>query len=627
MFIDQNIAKLKRKFPLIKWDMLRQLDNSESIRVEIESTRKGNSTLKVTANGTDTYIHSKYDPVLEAGRIADSLEIKPEDQNFLFFGIGLGYIIDIIKSRRPDATYSIYEPNPLVFLRFLYSRRLSDAFIDSLNNLYIEGFVEDKQLALFVFYQHLGYRIKTVVLPSYESINAEEYSEFCSRLKASISDKRYRVGTKYMLQKKWLLNTMDNFFYTARTVNIVNMSEKVFKGKPAILVASGPSLDEEIENLKRIKDEGLAYIFTAGSALFKLAKHGILPDAACALDGSSINYDIYKVLFENPENKVPLIFADMLYKEVVSSYNAKMFNVILEDDSLALHYLKNTDNSELKTVKVGPSIAIITLQILHQLQCDPIILVGQNLALKNEYYYAPGIDFHKNREAKEKIAEKDKANMLQIEDVYGNTIYTLKDLDMMRRNMEIIINYKGIDNIINTTKGGARIEGTTFTELSELMENRLNTPVADPSWFETEAEGYDIEYMREQHRHMLEDLEEIDVTIQKIEEHIEEIEKAVSKNSEKKLNNLLLKFAKVSRRLTRNNFFRTFIYPMNNLQFDLFLKSLEAIARESDIFVKGKKAVDEYRGFISDVKELLVEIRPHFEEFDMKFKSTFIGGN
>jgi len=621
VYIDQNIAKLKKKFSIIKWDMLAQLNNTESVKAEIENTRNGVATLKLTVNCTDSYIHSKYDPVSEAGMIANSLEIKAEDRHLLFFGIGLGYIVDVIKSKRPDITYSIYESNPLVFLRFLSSRRLSDEFVNSLKSLYVNGLVEDKELALFIFFQQLDYRIKTVVLPSYERIYGEEYTEFRSRLKASIIDKRFKVGTKYMLQKRWLYNTMDNFPYTINSVNIVNMSEKVFKGKPAILVASGPSLDEEIENLRKIKNEGLAYIFTAGSAVYKLVKHGILPDAACALDGSPINYDLFKILFENPDNRVPLIFADMLYNKVVSSYNAKMFNVILEDDSLAAYYLKQKQAPEVKKVKVAPSVAIITLQILHELQCDPIILVGQNLALKNNYYYAPGIDYHKDREAGEKIAEKDKPNMLQVEDVNGNTIYTLTDLDMMRRHMEIIIKFKEINNIINTTKGGARIEGTKFAALSDLLDSRLNAQAVDSHWYEYETEGYDVDYIREQHSLLLEDREAIKGIIKEVEEEIEEIEKAVRKINEKKLNKLLLEFIKVIRKLTRNKFYSTFVYHMNSLQVDLIVKSLEGISRESDLIMKGKKAVSEYREFINDVKEMVEEIEPSFKEFDERLRS------
>lgn len=620
MYIDQNINKLKKKFPHIKWDMLSQIENTESFKAEIENTKKGINTVKVCVNGTNSYIHSKYDPISEARIIANSLDIKLEDQHFLFFGIGLGYIVDVIKEKKPNMTFSIYEPNPLVFLRLLSSRRLSDEFVDSLKRIYINGFVDDKQLALFIFFQQMDYRIKKVILSSYERINSEEYLEFCNRLKASIVDKRFNVGTKYMLQKRWLYNSMDNFPYTVKSVNIANMSEKVFKGKPSILVSSGPSLDEEIDNLRKIKNEGLAYIFTAGSAVYKLIKHGVLPDAICAIDGSPSNYDIYRTLFENPENNVPLIFADMFYNEVVSSYNAKLFNVILEDDSLAAYYLKNKQQIEVKKVKVAPSVAIITLQVLHELQCDPIILVGQNLALKNDYYYAPGIDFHKNREAREKITEKDRLNVIQVEDVNGNIIYTLNDLDMMRRHMEIVIKYKSMNNIINTTSGGAKIEGTKYAALSDLINDRLNVPVVDPHWYEYEAEGYDMDYIMGQHRLMLEDHEKINSIIKKVEEQIAEIEKAVRKNNVKKLDKLLSEFIKVTKKLTRNRFYSTFVLCMNSLQVDLIVRSLEGIARESNVIVKGEKALKEYREFINDVAEMVEEIEPYFQEFDRKLQ-------
>jgi len=42
----------------------------------------------------------------------------------------------------------------------------------------------------------------------------------------------------------------------------------MFKDKPAILVSAGPSLDYEIENLRYIKENGLAYISQSGQRKF-----------------------------------------------------------------------------------------------------------------------------------------------------------------------------------------------------------------------------------------------------------------------------------------------------------------------------------------------------------------------
>lgn len=624
MNIDQNFDILKKKYSYVEWDKLLQLENTSENSADIEASRKGLDTIKVCIDGNVAYLHSKYDPLSEARTIVGSLELNPEVHHLLFYGIGLGYTLDVIRERMPQVTYSIYEPDPLVFKRFLSSRKLSASLVEALKSIYISGFMANEELESYAFFSELDYRTLPVALPSYERIFAENYNNFCIKFKNSIIDKRFNVGTRYILEKQWMHNAMKNFPYTIKSANILNLSEKVFTGKPAILVASGPSLDEEIENLRKIKQEGLAYIFTAGSAIYKLLKHDIFPDAVCAIDGSDRNTSIFKPLYENPNNNVPLIYADMMYHGVVSNYNAGLFNAPMENNPLEAYYLKYKNDMEVRKVKVVPSVAIVLLQILYNLHCDPIILVGQNLALKDDYYHAAGMAFNcGNSQFKEKITESEKLNAFPVEDVYGNVVYTLKDLDLMRRNMEIMIEYYPMKNIINTTEGGAKIKGTEFMPLSDLMEARLNVPVVNTHWYETESECYDLDYIKHQHELLLKDRESLNDTIKKIEKEIGKIEKAVAQNNGNKLSVLLYNFVEVVKGLTRNRFYKTFIYQTNGLQVELLSKSMESVARETNIVKKGRDAAKLYREFVDDAKSLIKEIEPYFQEFDAKIQGLY----
>ncbi|HOM43938.1 MAG TPA: hypothetical protein PK481_10420, partial [Bacillota bacterium] len=177
MYLNENIEKLKLKFPGIMWDML-LLQNATEGQVYIEPSQKGADTLKVYINGTDIYMHSKYDPLSEAKRIAESFEPKSENQHLLFYGIGLGYVLDIMKKRDPGMVYSIYEPNPLIFLKFLSSRKLSREFVGALKSIYIKGLSLDEELELSVFFQNLGFHVRPITLPSYERVYAEDYNHF-----------------------------------------------------------------------------------------------------------------------------------------------------------------------------------------------------------------------------------------------------------------------------------------------------------------------------------------------------------------------------------------------------------------------------------------------------------------
>lgn len=75
-----------------------------------------------------------------------------------------------------------------------------------------------------------------------------------------------------------------------------DIDQKAFEGKPAIIVAAGPSLSEEFEHLKFIKENGLAYIFSVGSAINALIEHGIYPDAACTYDPKERNQNVIRII-------------------------------------------------------------------------------------------------------------------------------------------------------------------------------------------------------------------------------------------------------------------------------------------------------------------------------------------
>ena len=67
---------------------------------------------------------------------------------------------------------------------------------------------------------------------------------------------------------------------------------------PVVLVASGPSLDSQLEWLR--DNQNSLTIFAAGSALGSLMRNGIEPDACCFLERqSSVYHDIKNLLVDN----------------------------------------------------------------------------------------------------------------------------------------------------------------------------------------------------------------------------------------------------------------------------------------------------------------------------------------
>src|SRR5699024_6251883 len=96
--------------------------------------------------------------------------------------------------------------------------------------------------------------LHVVTLPIYEKLYSREIVHIQERSIDALKDKRNALAVNISFQKRWTINAIKNFPTVLKTQNILHDIDKnTFKGKPAIIVAAGPSLNEEFENLRYIK--------------------------------------------------------------------------------------------------------------------------------------------------------------------------------------------------------------------------------------------------------------------------------------------------------------------------------------------------------------------------------------
>ncbi|WP_235439634.1 6-hydroxymethylpterin diphosphokinase MptE-like protein [Paenibacillus sp. DMB20] len=113
--------------------------------------------------------------------------------------------------------------------------------------------------------------------------------------------------TENRFREDWTQNFLYHISDTLNTPSIEQLFY-AFEDTTAVVVSSGPSLNEDIEYLKKLQPHVL--IIAAGSSIQALIKQGIRPHLAVILDGHPINMDI----FSNSETlKCPLLFTTSSY--------------------------------------------------------------------------------------------------------------------------------------------------------------------------------------------------------------------------------------------------------------------------------------------------------------------------
>lgn len=608
MILIDNINILKERYPKT-WDKIKDYEkNLDSNYIKVEETKKGFKTLSINKDGKNVYMHSKYNPFREAETIVDEYENIEDGTNVIFYGVGLGYHIDAFLEKYPNVNYYIYEPIPEVLYAYLSNKSLKE--LPSKNLMDIMVGLDEQEISTFLgrFIDKNRSDVQIVELPIHKQIFPDEYERFLELFKDMIKNKRSGIHTDYAFQKRWILNSMKNFGDVLSTPNIIMEKKDQFQGKPAILVAAGPSLNEGIENLKYIKKNGLAYIFSVGSAINTLIYHDIYPDAATTYDPTANNQKVFAKVKEKEIKDIPMIFGSSVGYETLLDYPGEKYHMITSQDTVSNYFLKTEESDRLDIVLDAPSIAVVTLQLLYTLGFGPIILVGQNLAYRGKERHSEGVYYSSE------VTEQEMQNGIWVKDVYGNEVLTNEGFNRMRGQMELYIKEFPNLEVINTTKGGANIEGTTFIELEEVINKYLKEEVVEDNWLEGNKTNYDREYLKSQFENMDRALNRAKKLIEEYHDMLNKIERLINNRNFNEVEKKYVELDKVFGKLEKNKFFITFILPMNRVQYKILADSIDNLNAGKNPTEKGRKIIDSFRGFIELCNGDMQMIESMYEE-------------
>jgi len=588
---------------------LTAIENSEPTgNVIVELAKTGVPTLKIAIDSRTQYVHSKYDPEKDAERFVSKFENETY-KHVLFVGTGLGYHIKKFTEKHPDTKFSIYEPDEEVLLTYLTHTKLDLLPVQNLAQIFTGTETDNITNKMHQLLQSSKGILQIITLPIYERIYGEQINVIMKKTLETLKDKSSSLVTDFFFQQRWTLNSIKNFPTVLKTPNILHDIDKSsFKGKPAIIVAAGPSLNKEFENLRYIKEHGLAYIFSVGSAINALIEHGIYPDAACTYDPSERNQVVIQRIKDDNITEIPLVFGSSVGFETLEDYPGKMLHMIMSQDTIAPQLLDT--QQEIDVVIDAPSIAVVTFQVLNRLQCNPIVLVGQNLGFQDNKRYAAGIDYDF---VENELSEEEKKEVLTVKDVYGNGIQTNEGFNRMRQQLELHIGMAIGREVINTTTGGAHIEGTKFIPMDELISNKFTSKVVYQGWVD-KSNGYDIEVTRNKLRMISLSEKECRGVWENSFNQLKRINTAIRLRQSKNMENRFTEFDREFDKLKQNSFYKNFLEPMVRVQNKILSEESQRVRFEKDGLKKAEVIVHAFTSFLVNVFKQLESVRPYFEE-------------
>ncbi len=612
MIFEYNQRVLKNINPVL--GKLMENEGKEDLKVVKEVAKTGKSTMKMLYKNEYIYTNSKYDPEHEADNYIKQLKLDNSIKHIFFIGTGMGYHIEKILSNYNHIEYSIYEPNLRVLENFLSEVNLSKFKSNKLVNL----FSHLNQIAVESLIEKVSRKSQTIIFPITKKVNNNEVGNVLEIILAEVKNKQYNLHTSIAYQKRWVYNSIKNFPKVINTPNIfMDIKKEYFKDKPVVLVSAGPSLTYEFENLRYIKEKGLAYIISVGSAINALIEQNILPDMACTYDPSVKNQAVFEKIKSKNIKDVPLVFGSTVGFETIENYPGPLVHMLTSQDKVAESLLDTSKNIDI--VFDAPSIAIVAFQMLVKLNVSEVILVGQNFGFLKDKRYAVGIhyDFVANE-----LDEAEKKSIIQIESVEGELIATSNDFLRMKNNLEYVIRDNSHVPVYNTTRYGAKIEGTTFTSLKDLIRSRLNLQnITDKNWWQGSS-SYEVRFIEKQFKAINQDYQKITEDCSRLKLALNKVQQAVEANKINKLENLYFHFDQEFLKFKNNSFYSMVIEPLIRVQNELLSEYSKEIKYEQNVRKKANLILEAFRGYLDTVNENYNFIAPVFEEFKIELKKN-----
>jgi len=319
---------------------------------------------------------------------------------------------------------------------------------------------------------------------------AELHEEFTNAWRASVTNR----NTVEHFGSRWVTQGLTNLPIIARRPTLPLLLNK-FVGVPWIIISPGPSLDKNIHHLKHLR--GKAILVAPAQSALALSKAGVVPNIIVVSDPT----DYLFVMDGFPMDQVDALFLGVsCHPSFYEKYNTKIvsFNVNAGLDNWI------TDiNDTLGNMGSGGSVSVQILSIGLTLKCNPIVLVGQDLALTNGRQYATGaadanmnLIFNEEKTAyrlenipkivaEEAPQVKMEQATLYVNGYYGDKVLTRADYNSYKIEFETIA--KQISettkepDLLNCTEGGAHINGFKHVPLKNAHLYFKDTKVVIPN--------------------------------------------------------------------------------------------------------------------------------------------------
>jgi hypothetical protein len=352
-----------------------------------ERSRQGAWTATVTDADKPLWLASRYDPLAEAAAL--TAEVDPRKHACaVVLGVGLGYHVLHLASRMEDGMLVVFEPD-LALLRATLERIDHSPWLGR-RNVLLGDENADRAWLLQRLEGLAGVVTQGVALVSHPPSRQRHGDRLKAQSEAftqALAYCRTNVATALVNSARTVENLACNLAHYAAGAGADEL-HLAARGYPAVCVGAGPSLARNIDLLRNPDLRNAVVVITAQTALKVLLKHGVTPDYVTALDYAEISRRFYEGL--PPLPGVTLVAEPKAHPTILDSFPGP----VRVTPNAFLDRLLGPLASPRVKVRDGTTVAHLSFYLAQHLGCDPILLIGQDLAFSDGLYYMPGTAIH-----------------------------------------------------------------------------------------------------------------------------------------------------------------------------------------------------------------------------------------
>ncbi|MCL6577752.1 6-hydroxymethylpterin diphosphokinase MptE-like protein, partial [Kyrpidia sp.] len=360
MFLENNLLHLAARSCHVLDSP--ELDE-EPGRVQFLAAKNGAMTCKVFADTAEFLFHSRYDPLAEAKRmVAAQLGSQELSSRIVVYGFGCGHHIRALLELLPaeEVEVDVVETNVSLFKQILKH----DDFTDLIGDDRVRFTVTDRPARLAERAAEWEAVAPAWIIhePSLRVI-PNHLDGFRLALEGLLAHLKSVIAFRPLMEDNFAANVRLGLSGIGRFIG-------QFPDVPAVLVSAGPSLVKNVDLLQEARKHCL--IGCVGTALGPLRQRGVVPDFFMITDPQP------KVIgqVEQAPPDIPMFVLSTVYPGVPEGYGGPRFIVYQKDYPPAEEWASKVGEP---LVRTGGSVATTLFDVLVQMGCDPICLVGQDL--------------------------------------------------------------------------------------------------------------------------------------------------------------------------------------------------------------------------------------------------------